>query len=124
MAPNVAYFAGFNWTRKQVLGLENRSPSDAELQQMKSLVRQAMEQGAFGLAAGIEYVPAAYASVEEIAELAKVAAQWGGIYMTHMRDEGPRLLESIRDNAEIGTSQLMVHINHIKSTGASNHGKR
>ncbi|HIG66717.1 MAG TPA: D-aminoacylase [Porticoccaceae bacterium] len=124
MAPNVAYFAGFNWTRKTVMGLDNRPPTDAELEQMKTLVRQAMEQGAFGLSSGIEYVPAAYASNEEVAELAKVAAQWGGIYVTHMRDEGPKLLESIRDNAEIGRqAKLPVHINHIKSTGVSNHGK-
>jgi len=124
MAPNIAYFAGFNWTRIRVMGLDNRSPTDAELQQMKSLVRRAMEQGAFGLASGIEYVPATYASNEEIAELAKVAADWGGIYVTHMRDEGPNLLESIRDNAEIGRqANLPIHINHIKTTGVSNHGK-
>lgn len=124
MAPNIAYFAGFNWTRKRVMGLDNRPPTVAELQRMKTLVRQAMEQGAFGLASGIEYVPAIYASNEEIAELAKVAAEWGGIYITHMRDEGPNLLESISDNAEIGRkANLPVHINHIKTTGVSNHGK-
>lgn len=124
MAPNIAYFAGFNWTRKTVMGLDNRPPTDAELDQMKTLVRQAMEQGAFGLSSGIEYVPAAYASNEEVTALAKVAAEWGGIYVTHMRDEGPKLLESIRDNAEIGRqAKLPVHINHIKSTGVSNHGK-
>ena len=124
MAPNIAYFAGFNWTRKTVMGLDNRPPTDAELQQMKALVRQAMEQGAFGLSSGIEYVPAAYASNEEVAELAKVAAEWGGIYVTHMRDEGPNLLESIRDNAEIAKqANLPIHINHIKTTGVSNHGK-
>ena len=95
MAPNIAYFAGFNWTRKTVLGLDNRSPTDAEMQEMKNLVRQAMEQGAFGLSSGMEYVPAVYASTAEIVELAKVAAQWGGIYVTHMRDEGPNLLKSI-----------------------------
>jgi uncharacterized protein (DUF885 family)/N-acyl-D-aspartate/D-glutamate deacylase len=124
MAPNIAYFAGFNWTRKTVMGLDNRPPTDAELDQMKTLVRQAMEQGAFGLSSGIEYVPAAYASNAEVTALAKVAAQWGGIYVTHMRDEGPNLLESIRDNAEIGRqANLPVHINHIKTTGVSNHGK-
>jgi uncharacterized protein (DUF885 family)/N-acyl-D-aspartate/D-glutamate deacylase len=124
MAPNIAYFAGFNWTRKTVMGLDNRPPTDAELEQMKTLVRQAMEQGAFGLSSGIEYVPAAYASNAEVTALAKVAAEWGGIYVTHMRDEGPELLASIRDNAEIGRqAKLPVHINHIKSTGVSNHGK-
>lgn len=124
MAPNIAYFAGFNWTRKTVLGLDNRSPTDAEMQEMKNLVRQAMEQGAFGLSSGMEYVPAVYASTAEIVELAKVAAQWGGIYVTHMRDEGPNLLKSIGDNAEIGKqAKLPVHINHIKTTGVSNHGK-
>ncbi len=124
MAPNIAYFAGFNWTRKTVMGLDNRPPTDAELQQMKALVRQAMEQGAFGLSSGLEYVPAVFASNEEVAELAKVAANWGGIYVTHMRDEGPNLLESIRDSAEIGKqANLPIHINHIKTTGVSNYGK-
>ena len=124
MAPNIAYFAGFNWTRKTVMGLDNRPPSDTELEQMKGLVRQAMEQGAFGLSSGMEYVPAVYASTTEVVELAKVAAQWGGIYVTHMKDEGPNLLQSISDNAEIGKqANLPVHINHIKTTGVSNHGK-
>ena len=124
MAPNIAYFAGLNWTRKAVMGLDNREPTGDELQQMESLVRQAMEQGAFGLASGMEYVPATYASVDEVAALARVAAEWGGIYVTHMRDEGSKLLESIRDTAEIGEmASLPVHINHIKTTGISNHGK-
>lgn len=124
IAPNIIYFAGFNWTRKTVMGLDNRPPTEAELEQMKVLVDQAMHQGAFGLASGLEYVPATYASYEEVAELAKVAAQWGGTYFVHMRDEGPKLLESIRGNAEIGRlANLPVHINHIKTTGVSNHGK-
>ena len=124
MAPNIAYFAGLNWTRKTVMGLDNRPPTDTELQQMKALVRQAMEQGAFGLSSGMEYVPGVYASNDEVTELAKVVAEWGGIYVTHMRDEGPNLLESISDNAEIGSkANLPVHINHIKTTGVSNHGK-
>ena len=124
MAPNMVYFAGFNWARKTVMGLDNRPPTDAELQQMKSLVRQAMEQGTFGLASGMEYVPAIYASNEEVAELAKVAAQWGGTYFVHMRDEGPNLLGSIRDSAEVAKqANLPVHINHIKTTGVSNHGQ-
>ncbi|MBT3831833.1 MAG: DUF885 family protein [Gammaproteobacteria bacterium] len=124
MAPNIAYFAGFNWTRQRVMGLDNRPPTNAELQQMKALVSESMQHGAFGLSSGMEYVPAVYASNEEVTELAKVAADWGGIYITHMRDEGPNLLQSIRDNAEIGDqANLPVHINHIKTTGVSNHGK-
>lgn len=124
MAPNIAYFAGFNWARKTVMGLENRPPTDAELEQMKTLVRQAMEQGAFGLASGMEYVPAIYATNEEVAELAKEAALWGGTYFVHMRDEGPNLLTSIRDSAEIAQqANLPVHINHMKTTGVSNHGQ-
>lgn len=124
MAPNIAYFAGFNWTRKTVMGLDNRPPTEVELMQMKSLVRQAMQQGAFGLSSGMEYVPAVYASNEEVTELAKVVAEWAGIYVTHMRDEGSSLLESIRDSAQIGkAASLPVHINHIKTTGVDNHGK-
>ena len=124
IAPNIVYFAGFNWTRKTVMGLDNRAPTEVELQHMKDLVRQAMEQGAFGLASGMEYVPAVYASIEEVAALAKVAADWGGSYFVHMRDEGPNLLASIRDNAEIGKlANVPIHINHIKTTGVSNHGQ-
>jgi len=123
VAPNIAFFAGLNWTRKTVMGLDNRPPTDVELEHMKLLVRQAMEQGAFGLSSGMEYVPAAYASTKEVTELAKVVSRWEGIYFTHLRDEGSNLLAAIRDTAEVGKdASLPVHINHIKTTGVSNHG--
>ena len=72
VAPNVGFFAGHTWTRKQVLGLDNRAPDHDELQAMRDLVEETMKQGALGLSTGLLYVPANYAETEEVIELAKV----------------------------------------------------
>ena len=84
MAPNMGYFAGHSWIRKQVMGLENKAPSSAEMDSMKYYVDATMRQGALGLSTGLEYVPGNYAKENEIIELAKIAAQYGGVYFTHM----------------------------------------
>jgi len=88
IAPNVGFFAGHNWIRRRVLGMADRAPTAAELAHMSALVDSAMRQGAMGLATGLEYVPGAYARTDEIVALARVAARHGGLYITHMRDEG------------------------------------
>ena len=119
MAPNVGLFAGHTWIRRQVMGLEDREPSTEELERMRAMVTAAMEQGALGLSTGLEYVPAAYASMDEVVALAEVAAAHDGIYVTHMRDEGIRVLESIRETLEVGRrAGLPIQINHLKVTGA------
>ena len=86
VAPNVGFYAGHTWTRKQVLGMDNRAPSESELEEMKSYVERSMQQGAIGFTTGLLYVPANFAKTEEVIELAKVASKYGGIYVTHMRN--------------------------------------
>jgi N-acyl-D-aspartate/D-glutamate deacylase len=119
MAPNVGLFAGHTWIRKRVMGLANRAPTAGELAWMEALVDSSMRQGALGLATGLEYVPATYASVDEVVALAGVAARHGGIYVTHMRDEGFAVMESLRETLEVGRrARIPVQVNHLKVTGA------
>jgi N-acyl-D-aspartate/D-glutamate deacylase len=123
VAPNVGFFAGHSWVRTQVLGLENRDPTAAELERMKSLVEQSMQQGALGLSTGLLYVPAFYARTGEIVELAKVAARHGGIYVTHMRDEGPGLIRSVEETIRIAReARIPAQINHHKAVGSTQFG--
>ena len=122
-APNFAFFAGHTWTRKQVLGMEDRAPTDAELERMKALVDESMRQGALGLSTGLLYVPANYAETEEVIELAKVAARHGGIYVSHMRGEGAGLLESVAEVIRIADeAAIPAQINHHKAAGAGQWG--
>ncbi len=123
VAPNVGFFAGHTWTRKRVLGLEDRAPNSAELEQMKSLVHQSMQQGAIGFTTGLLYVPANYAETEEIIELAKVAQRHGGIYVSHMRNEGTGLIESVAEVIRIASeAQIPAQINHHKAVGVKQWG--
>ena len=118
VVPNVGFFAGHTWTRKRVLGLENRAPTAAELEQMKGLVDQTMREGALGLSTGLLYVPANYAETEEIIELAKVAARHGGIYVSHMRDEATGLIDSVAETIRVAREAgLPGQIQHHKATG-------
>lgn len=123
IAPNVAFWAGHTWTRQQVLGNENRDPTPAELEQMRELVRESMRQGAMGLSTGLLYVPANYAKTEEVIELAKVAREFGGIYVSHMRGEGAGLLESVAEVIRIADeADIPAQINHHKAAGAGQWG--
>jgi N-acyl-D-aspartate/D-glutamate deacylase len=122
-APNVGFFAGHSWTRMQVLGMENRAPTDSELEEMKALVDQSMREGALGLSTGLLYVPANFAETEEIIELAKVAAAHGGIYVSHMRNEASGLIESVAEVIRIADEAgIPAQINHHKATGAAQWG--
>ncbi|MXX67621.1 MAG: D-aminoacylase [Gemmatimonadales bacterium] len=124
VAPNIGFFAGHTWSRRRVLGLEDRAPTREELDEMRDLVRETMEDGALGLASGLLYVPANYAETDEVIELAKVAAEYGGIYYTHMRDEARGLLPAVREAIRIGAEGgLPVHINHFKAMGVDSWGK-
>src|SRR3972149_6658001 len=89
------FFSGHWWVPREVLGMANRDPSPGELERMKALVEETMRAGALGLSTGLLYVPANYAKTEESIELAKIAARYGGIYVTHMRNEGSGLLDSV-----------------------------
>ena len=124
VAPNVGFFAGHTWTRKQVLGLENRAPDHDELQAMRDLVEETMRQGALGLSTGLLYVPANFAETEEVIELAKIASQYGGIYVTHMRNEGTGLIDSVNETIRIATeADIPAHINHHKAHGVGQWGR-
>ena len=123
-AVNAMALIGHNTSRSLVMDLENRPPTDAELDAMRGYVRTAMEQGACGFSTGLIYEPGRYCETDEIIELAKESAQAGGIYATHMRNEGDRLLESVDEAIHIGrTAALPVQISHHKSAGRHNWGK-
>lgn len=122
-ALNVGFFAGHTWARRQVIGLENRAPTAEELDEMRRLVDTSMEQGALGLSTGLLYVPARYAETEEVIELARIAGRHGGVYYTHMRDEGRGLIESVAEAIRIGReAEIPVQIQHHKAFGPGQWG--
>ncbi len=112
---NLASYVGATQVREMVLGYEDRQPSPAQLQQMQSLVRDAMRDGAVGVSSALEYPPAPYAHTEELIALASEAAKYGGIYATHMRNEGIEVLTAIDEAVRIGReARIPVEIWHIK----------
>ncbi|MBS1790759.1 MAG: prolyl oligopeptidase family serine peptidase [Acidobacteria bacterium] len=119
---NVASFVGQGAVRSAVMGMSDAAPTAEQLAKMKALVRQGMEEGAIGLSTGLYYAPGSYSKTEEVIELAKVAAQFGGVYDTHQRDESSYtigLLGSIAEVLRIGReAHIPVHISHIKALGA------
>lgn len=123
VAPNVGFFAGHSFARTKVLGLENRAPTKQELLQMQSIVAQTMKDGALGLSTGLVYIPANYAKTEEVIALAKVASCHGGIYVSHMRDEGRGVVDSVKELIRIAEeAKLPAQINHHKAMGAGQWG--
>jgi len=95
VSTNVASFIGATTVRVNHIGYEDRAPTDEEMVSMKNMVRQAMEEGAMGVGSSLIYAPAFYSSTEELIELCKVASEYDGMYISHMRSEGNRLLESM-----------------------------
>ncbi|MCZ8130794.1 MAG: amidohydrolase family protein [Steroidobacteraceae bacterium] len=123
-APNTVWTAGHTWTRRRVIGLANRAPTPDEMRAMETLVREAMADGAIGFGTGLEYIPAAYSTLDEVVHLARVAARPGAMYVTHLRDEGPRLMPALEEAIEVARrSGLRVHVSHVKTTGRANHGQ-
>ena len=126
---NAITYVGHGAIRREVIGMEDRAPTDDELDDMRALVRQGMEEGAFGLSSGLFYVPGFYAETDEVVELAKVAAEFGGIYDTHDRDlgasyQGIGYLASIREGIAIGeASGTRVIFSHFNAQGRSNYGR-
>ncbi len=118
---NAALLAGHGTIRTQVLGAGDVQPSPEQLDEMRKLMEQAMDDGAFGMSTGLYYVPGVYSKTEEVIELAKVVASRSGVYDTHMRDEDSYsigLLGSIRETLRIGReAKIPVHISHIKALG-------
>ncbi len=121
---NLATYVGATQVRRMVLGDDDKQPSTEQLEQMKSLVRDAMRDGAVGVSTSLEYAPAPYAKTEELIALAAEAGKLGGIYATHMRNESDSILESIDEALRIGREgHIPVEIWHIKVAGKSNWGR-
>lgn len=120
---NVATLVGHNSIRRTVIGLDDRAPTADEMREMQALVDKAMRDGAVGLSTGLLYVPGTYAETSEVVDLAKVAAQYGGVYSSHIREQGAKLHESIDEAVQIGREAKMpVQISHLKVKGRTRWG--
>jgi N-acyl-D-amino-acid deacylase len=120
---NLASYVGATTVREMVVGYADRAATPAELVQMQALVGQAMRQGAVGVSSALEYAPAPYASTEELIALASTAAQYGGIYATHMRSEQEAIMTAIEETIRIGRdAHVPVEIWHLKAGGVKNFG--
>jgi N-acyl-D-amino-acid deacylase len=124
VSPNVASFLGAATPRRYVIGHEDRPPTPVELEQMLELVREAMEEGAMGVASALIYAPGFYADTDELIELAGVAAEYGGLYISHLRSEGDAFLEAFDEFLTITRSaRIRSEIYHLKAAGQSNWSK-
>lgn len=124
ISPNVASFVSAITVRVHELGYANRAPSVEELERMKALVKQAMEEGAMGVTSALIYAPANYASTEELIELSKVASSYGGMYIAHIRSEGNSIFEAVDETIRIAReANLPAEIYHLKFSGKDNWNK-
>ena len=124
ISPNVASFIGATTVRINHIGYEDRAPTDEELTSMKQMVRQAMEDGALGVGSSLIYAPAFYSSTEELIALCKVASEYNGLYISHMRSEGNRLLQSVDELMRIANeADIRAEIYHLKMSGKENWSK-
>ena len=124
ISPNVASFIGGTTVRINHIGYENRAPSAEELTSMKQMVKEAMEDGALGVGSSLIYAPAFYSSTEELIELSKVASEYNGLYISHMRSEGNRLLQGIDELITIANeADIRAEIYHLKMSGKENWNK-
>jgi N-acyl-D-amino-acid deacylase len=121
---NVVELVGHGSVRQAVMGTADRDPTPEEMERMKALVAEAMRAGAVGMSTGLYYAPGSYAKTQEVVELAKVVHRYGGIYATHMRDEGTNLLDGIREAIQIGRqANVPVQISHLKVFGGHGEGR-
>ena len=124
ISPNVASFIGATTVRINHIGYENRPPTADEMSSMKQMVREAMEDGALGVGSSLIYAPAFYSSTEELIELSKVASEYDGLYISHMRSEGNGLLQSIDELITIADkADIRAEIYHLKMSGKENWSK-
>lgn len=124
MGINLASYVGATQVRRMVLGDEDRAPTPAELDRMKALVRRAMQEGAVGVSTSLQYAPAPYAKTEELIALASAAAPYGGIYASHIRDEGNAIDSALDEAFRIGReAHIPVEIWHLKAAGKANWGR-
>ena len=124
MGINLATYVGATQVRRVVIGDDNRAPTTAELERMKALVRDAMHDGAVGISTSLQYAPAMYAKTEELIALAAEAGKLGGIYASHIRDEGDGVIPALDEAIQIGREgHLPVEIWHLKAAGKANWGR-
>ncbi|MBI2408760.1 MAG: D-aminoacylase [Gemmatimonadetes bacterium] len=121
---NVGYLTGHNIIRETVMGTENRAPTANELARMRRMVAQAMDEGAFGMSTGLRYIPGYYSNIDEVIALSEEAAKRGGIYTSHLREEGVGLLQGVGEALEIGRrAKIPVILTHHKAIGRQAWGK-
>ncbi|HMO80401.1 MAG TPA: D-aminoacylase [Pyrinomonadaceae bacterium] len=124
LAINISTLIGHNSVRSRVMGLDNRAPTADEQRQMNELVDRAMREGAVGFATGLIYVPGTYSETDEVIELAKAASKHGGVYASHIRDEGTEVVAAIKEAINIGEkADMPVQISHFKISAKSGWGK-
>ncbi len=124
MSVNMGLCIGHGSVRRAVIQMANRKPAPDELEKMKELVRQGMREGALGLSTGLFYTPGNYAETEEVIDLAKAAAEFGGFHVSHIRDEGPGLIDAVKETIRIGEEGgLPTQVTHHKVGGKANIGK-
>ena len=115
---NTAYLVGHNTIRRRVMQTENREPTTEELEEMKDRVREAMNAGAFGISTGLKYVPGSFSKLDEVIALSQVAGEEGGIYTSHLREEGLGLLEAVEEAIVIGReANIPIILTHHKAIG-------
>jgi N-acyl-D-amino-acid deacylase len=121
---NVAALMGHNNIRKQVMGTANRHATEQELQQMEAIAAKAMLDGAVGMSTGLIYIPGTFAPTEEVVRIAKIIAQNGGVYASHIRNEEDKVAEAVKEAIAIGRdANLPVEISHFKVNGQNNWGR-
>jgi N-acyl-D-amino-acid deacylase len=124
VSTNITSFVGTSTVRIYAIGYEDRVPTPEELDTMRMLVRQAMEEGAVGVSSALEYVPAAFAEPEELIELCREAAKYGGMYISHVRNEGDYLLEGLDELIHVAKeANIRSEVYHFKQVGLANWGK-
>src|SRR5438046_3391565 len=124
MGINLASYVGATQARRMVLGDDDKQPTAEQLEQMKELVRQAMQEGAVGLSTSLQYAPAPYATTEELIALASEASKWGGTYASHIRNEGDSIMPALDEAFRIGReARIPVEIWHLKAAGKPNWGR-
>ena len=121
---NVAYLVGHNRVRNAIMEMDNRAPSSVELEQMKAYIQSAMDAGAFGISTGLKYLPGAFSNVDEVIELSKIASDNGGIYTSHLREEGLGLIDGVQEAIVIGReADIPIVLTHHKAIGMPVWGK-
>lgn len=122
--PNECYLVPHGNVRMEAMGLDNRQPTDEELQKMKDIVRREMENGAIGLSTGLIYMPCAYGQTKEVVEMCKVVAEYDGRFVIHQRSEADTILDSMKEVIQIGKeSGVKIHYSHFKVCGRKNWDK-